>query len=344
MMNLLLPTFAVATINQEWSFDIDFLGISYKPWRFFLMICAAPNLFCALLLIFIVPESPKFTYSQGDEAKTLRILSKVYRLNTGKYEENFKVSEIIKNEEFNESNQVKARGFFKFMWTQSVPLFKGKHLRNILTACFIQFAACNTINGFWTFMPEIMNKISLWNQNQNRPATICEIFTYDFNVNNQTQTGVGQCIQKLEIGTYLHAFESISLFAISYLIMTLVINRIGKLIILSVVLFPTGIAAFLLIFIKIPAVSSYLYLIMLLAALAISVVNASTVELFPTKMRAMAICLSMMVGRLGSASGSVIIGLLIDKNCDLTFLMPTVLLIVSGILAFTIPNISKRYL
>ena len=56
----------------------------------------------------------------------------------------------------------------------------------------------------------------------------------------------------------------------------------------------------------------------------------------------MAICISMMVGRLGSSLGSLIIGLTIDNHCDLTFVMPTVLLGVSAALAFTIPNISKR--
>lgn len=56
----------------------------------------------------------------------------------------------------------------------------------------------------------------------------------------------------------------------------------------------------------------------------------------------MAICLSMMVGRFGSTSGSVIIGLIIDNYCSLTFLMPTVLLLTSAVLACTIPNIAKR--
>lgn len=56
----------------------------------------------------------------------------------------------------------------------------------------------------------------------------------------------------------------------------------------------------------------------------------------------MAICISMMVGRLGSVVGSIVIGLVIDKHCELTFVMPTVLLGICAILAFTIPNISKR--
>jgi MFS transporter, VNT family, synaptic vesicle glycoprotein 2 len=340
-ISLLLPTFAIATINQEWSLNIELLGIVYKPWRLFLLICAIPNLICALVLIFVVPESPKFTYSQGDEAKTLKIFQKMYQMNTGKSAESFEVLGITRNEEFGEGKQAKSQGFFKFMWTQSVPLFQGKHLRNILTACFIQFAACNTSNGFWTFFPEFMNKISLWTENQNRPATVCEIFTSLSLSSNETSVS-SQCIEKLEIGTYFYIFETVIAYGICYAIMSLIINWTGKLLIILAIAFSTGTSAFLLMFIKLPAISPYLYVHMILAGLTISVTNASTVELFPTKMRAMAICISMMVGRLGSVVGSVVIGTVIDNYCTLTFLMPVTLLFTSGVMAITIPKISKR--
>lgn len=56
----------------------------------------------------------------------------------------------------------------------------------------------------------------------------------------------------------------------------------------------------------------------------------------------MAICISMMVGRLGSGGGSIIIGFLIDKYCSWTFAMPVIVCFISAVLSFTIPNISKR--
>jgi MFS transporter, VNT family, synaptic vesicle glycoprotein 2 len=56
----------------------------------------------------------------------------------------------------------------------------------------------------------------------------------------------------------------------------------------------------------------------------------------------MAVCVSMMIGRVGSVVGSVIIGVMINEYCKYTFLMPIVLLFSSAVLAFTIPNIGKR--
>jgi MFS transporter, VNT family, synaptic vesicle glycoprotein 2 len=285
VISLILPIFALLTINQEWRLYIDFLNLNYKPWRLFIVGCSVPNFFCALGLIFIIPESPKFTYSQGNEEKTLEIFKKIYTLNTGKHPDSFEVFSIVKNEEFGENCQKSSQGFFNFMWTQTLPLFKGSHLRNILTACFIQFAVCNTSNGFWTFLPEIMNKISLWYQNEKGPATVCEVFNSDYSgLLNETSL-IQNCVQKLELSTYIHAFEVDLAFAVCYGAMSMVINKTGKLILILIIVITTGASAFSLIFVNIPMVALYLYLFMILAGLTISVVNASTVELFPTSMR-----------------------------------------------------------
>ena len=58
--------------------------------------------------------------------------------------------------------------------------------------------------------------------------------------------------------------------------------------------------------------------------------------------RAMAVSISMMVGRIGSAVGSNFLGFALDSFCTYTWLLPCVLLISSGLLSFTIPDIGKR--
>lgn len=61
--SLFLPIVAMLIINQQWSFFIPVLQVTYKPWRFFLLACGLPSLISGLSLIFF-PESPKFTFSQ----------------------------------------------------------------------------------------------------------------------------------------------------------------------------------------------------------------------------------------------------------------------------------------
>lgn len=337
-ISLLMPTFAVIIINQDWSFYLEFLGVSFKPWRLFLLACGLPSLMCALILHCFLPESPKFTFSQGDEEGTLDIMRKMFRTNTGLSSYEFGVTAIVKDKEFNDCAR-KNENLFKSMWNQSVPLFHGKHLRNILTASFINFSVCLSANGFWTFLPEMLNKVSIWDDLGKEPATICEIF----HESNVTKAADGSsCLQKLELSTFIYTYENVVLFGACYAVMSLMINRAGKLSILLMTTIACGLAALWLMFLEIVPIISHVYIFMTVATLGISVVNASTVELFPTKMRAMAICVSMMIGRLGSSAGSVIIGLIIDKYCTFTFLMPVVLLFTSAALACTIPNISKR--
>ena len=60
---LALPVLAWLIINQKWSFVIPIIEVTYKPWRFFLVVSGSLSLICGLSLFFL-PESPKFTFSQ----------------------------------------------------------------------------------------------------------------------------------------------------------------------------------------------------------------------------------------------------------------------------------------
>lgn len=210
-------------------------------------------------------------------------------MNTGKSILTFDVKSLVKDGEFGESLQTKPQNFFKFMWTQSVPLFQGAHLKNMLTACFLQFAVCNTSNGFWTFLPEILNKISLWTAAGRGSASVCEIYS-DMGVinvvNNQTDVIITPvCVQKLEMGTFMHIYEIVFLYAACYTAMSLLINRIGKLVIIESIVIVCATSALLLMFVTKASLLPYIYVAMILSGLSISVVNASSVELFPTKSR-----------------------------------------------------------
>lgn len=57
----------------------------------------------------------------------------------------------------------------------------------------------------------------------------------------------------------------------------------------------------------------------------------------------MAVCISLMFGRLGSVFGANVVGLILDSYCDVTFIFSGSLLCLSGALAFLIPNIARRH-
>lgn len=52
---------------------------------------------------------------------------------------------------------------------------------------------------------------------------------------------------------------------------------------------------------------------------AIPLVNATAVDLFPTNLRGMAISVTILIGRMGTVSGANSIGFLLDLDCGSTF-------------------------
>lgn len=77
-----MPFISYMIINQEWTLPLPFLGIVYKPWRLFIIVCGLTGLICGLMLCYL-PESPKFLLSQKRQQETIEVLQQIYRLNGG---------------------------------------------------------------------------------------------------------------------------------------------------------------------------------------------------------------------------------------------------------------------
>lgn len=246
-----------------------------------MLICGIPSLLIGLFMLFM-PESPKFTLSEGNEEETIRTLRKMYAWNTGKTSESFDVTTLAKDEDFVDKRTEKSN-LFHFMWTQTAPLFKHPHLKNTLTVCFIQFCIYNTSNGFWTFFPEITNRIAVWESDESHlSSTVCQILDDTKIVLNNNET---MCVTKLDVSSFHNVFILNTVYCSCWLFISLIINRIGKLFISTTILFTGGISGFSLIFIDKPLLSNYIYIVLLSTGLALSVLSAWTVELFPTKLR-----------------------------------------------------------
>lgn len=240
------------------------------------------NAVSALLLIYYVPESPKFTFSQGDEEKTLAILRDIFRRNTGKAVFQYEVKCLAKDDEFNAANTKASQGFLQFMWTQTTPLFKHPHLKNTFTACYLQFATLLTINGFWTFFPEIQNKVYLWMgvYGVDAKSTVCDILS-----TNQTTSIVRECTSRMEINIFINITMISFLYIIGWTVCSLVIDYTGKLLIIVLIMVFCGACSISMMFVDVPRIAVYLYVVLQTAGLNMTVVNSSTVELYPTNLR-----------------------------------------------------------
>uniref|UniRef100_A0A1B0CB10 Major facilitator superfamily (MFS) profile domain-containing protein n=1 Tax=Lutzomyia longipalpis TaxID=7200 RepID=A0A1B0CB10_LUTLO len=334
---LLMPAIAWLVMSSSWSFGIPLIGITYKPWRLFLVVSGLPDLICAISFLFL-PESPKYLLSQGRQEEAIAILQSVYHINTGKKKENLNISAFIEEQDDLESrDQLEnnmQEGFsriFRKIYNQTAPLFMGDFLKRTVIACILQFGILFTANGMYLFFPDILNRIAMHIEQSggNYTATICDavhetrIDIDDILASNDK----GSCDMKLDISAFEHTLILEVLYALGFILIGFLINAVGKLAVLVSVFIICGLCGIAVVFTTIPLLSIYLYAILLLCGLAVPVVNASTVDLFPTHLRAMSVSISLMMGRIGSVFGSNLIASMIEYNCGATFLISGISLI-----------------
>ncbi|XP_068622856.1 synaptic vesicle glycoprotein 2C-like [Battus philenor] len=328
-----LPGISWLILPLEFSVPIHFLGITYRSWRLLIVACAVPYFICSILMIF-APESPKFLYSSGEYDKCLEVLKSIYAINKRTPADLYPVKNLAVEPQANKCGASKpAKSILASMRDQTVPLFQPPLLPWSLLACFVQFGIFATTNGFYVWFPSILNSLA------NHGATdmrICDIL-------DETKTSAINetliiCDDKMNTSTFEHSIYIGLVFCSMYLIVGFVVDVVGKKLILVSVLSVTGLCGIGANLAANKNLAVVLFAIFQMSGACIGLMNAVNVELFPTKYRAMAICLSMMIGRVGSMAGSNLIGLFLETNCGASFYLFGGIIIVCAILCLTLPN------
>lgn len=228
---MVLPLIAFTIINQGWALPISFLGITYKPWRLFLLVCAIPGFLCGLVMIFL-PESPKFFLTVGRDEEAIDVLKTMYRWNTGRPKSEFCVKSLIPEDDTIRKDLSKKVSFIRTIWDQTAPLFSKQYIKVTLLICFIQFWNFVTTNGMYMWFPEITNYLVEFKSKYPQNSTLmCDLFR-----SKQLQLYGSQdemvCVEKLESNTYFYSFFMEVMYTLGFVIITFIIQRIGKKIIL----------------------------------------------------------------------------------------------------------------
>lgn len=333
---VLLPFLASLVINTDFTLEINFMKMIFKPWRLFMFISGVPNLITGVSLYFL-PESPKFLHS------VRCVESAVY---------------VFKNAGSNEENNLSY--FYKLqretntrsIWKQSANLFSRKYLRLTLTIWTIHIAAFS-LGGMGSWYPEIVDSVTSYiNYNETGSATICEMFGKRL----RPETLNDVCVEKFEISTYSFVIFSEVLFVIVMVSFSVAVKWISKTILLGKIFynrkflnslfagltfFLTFISILLTTFLRNPHVSLYLFTSFVWSRALVMILAAIIVESYPTNMRSLATCVANIVARLSYIAASNYIAVLLDYHCELSFVISAFWTVLGGICAFYIPN-SKR--
>lgn len=199
--------------------------------------------------------------------------------------------------------------------------------------------------GVNMWYPEILNNMSHYvTETLNDDVTLCEAFFYDENDNTSSPmsfnaTKVPNQYQYCNLSTnpsfYLqevklckdvvktNVFELSIYIGLAYMVVYIfigsVINIFGKKNLIVGFLTITGIAGLCAQYITGYTAIQVLTGLFLMGGCGIGIVNAIVVDLYPTQIRAMAMAVSLMFGRLGAVAGSNVVGPLIYNFCDYFF-------------------------
>ncbi|CRK94623.1 CLUMA_CG008123, isoform A [Clunio marinus] len=294
-----------------------------------------------MAIIFDVLWASKFDlqHLDGNAEKTLRIMKKIYYSNTGKRD--YPVYKIKPNEEFGSAYE--RKNVFKMMLEQTVTLFSD-YPRSIILISLIQFGIYFVCNGMLLFFPDILHQTATYLENPlDDSIKLCNIVESAIEVKkNPTELNDKICIDKLDISAYYYALILESCYFVGFLLMSLLVNYVGRLVLFSVVFFSTGISGVLIAYVDGPLIGTYLFIWLLFCGVNNTLLNTVTYDLFPTNLRSLAMSLSLMFGRLAALIGGNVAGYLLESFCSEMFVLSGAVLILSGILTFFIPNMIRK--
>ncbi|KAH8381387.1 hypothetical protein KR093_003932, partial [Drosophila rubida] len=351
---LLLPMLAWGIFPRPWDFLL-FGGLDIHSWQIFLLVCALPSLISGLVL-YTMPESPRFLMSQGRNKEALEMLQMIYRINTGKPKDTYPIKSLIlevpsrdaqKDEAIytidSKSEPVKrpSRTLLESLragMQQMKPMFH-KPLLGLALHCYtMQFCIFLGMNTIRLWLPQLFASMAEYeaeHASEGGSATMCTILEYSVNKTAETLTNhENACAVPKTISMDMYLNNIIVSFCglVGYFFAGAIIRLIGAKRLLTYGLLVSGVLGIALYW----SINSLTTIVISSAFVTVSGVAVSSllgavVALFPTQLRSLVVAIAMMCGRLGALSGNLLFPVFIQIGCVPPFVM------VASVMLRTVP-------
>ncbi|CAH2040144.1 unnamed protein product, partial [Iphiclides podalirius] len=328
----LMAVISIPILPLKFSYYIPYLNIHFNSWRLLNIIYSLP---CALgaLGLLLSHESPKYFLSVGKEDKALQVLRRIYAINHGE-EKEFKVKSVSLDEE---SVANKVQGIWSSIVSQTVPLLKPPLLRNTLLLSLLFVLVYFCLNPYMMWLPYVADGIMRSMERGENNLTFCQMLQTSLDASTEQTADCG--LNK----TAMTMVFSINLFlAILNCVLSAIVNCCGRrTLLISIQLF-SGVAGLFINLSTNWVLSLVLFIAFVSGVLNFGFLSTFSVDIFPTYVKAMAVCLTLMVGRGSSVLGINILKQLLVTNCELSFYIFAGLTFVGGIIGFLLPADVRR--
>uniref|UniRef100_A0A182KHB4 Major facilitator superfamily (MFS) profile domain-containing protein n=1 Tax=Anopheles christyi TaxID=43041 RepID=A0A182KHB4_9DIPT len=227
---ILLPTLAWLVIPLDEQLDLHLFGMRYAVWRIYLLLCSV-DLVLIIVGLAYLPESGKFLLTNGHREKVVEILAKIYHLNQGKPEHTFPVKSITLDaidSAYADELQLRSNlGLVRYLWQQTVPLFRVPLLCHTLKASLLMFGIFATSSGLFMWVPDILNTYV-----QHQDMRLCDVIAL-MHANKTAartvdDTTASICPITINANIFLITSAMGVVFLACYILNGFIINRVGK--------------------------------------------------------------------------------------------------------------------
>lgn len=316
-------------------------------WNLYLYVCSIWS-FLAFVLYLSLPETPKYLLSHGREKEALEVLKTIYAENSGKKKDTFPILSLNKSGTVIQTKDSSLKKKIVDGLFETKELFRKPLISKLILFTFITFASLIVFTSMRLWFPQISTIIENYNINHEEPARFCVMINdYMEGLEPQTvttnETTAYECVPKVSGGeTYLNGVILGIAAVVSVGISGFLVDYFGQKIQMFILLILCAIFSTLLYWTN--ASLQIAILISCTCALlqtALCLQQNILVRYFPTTLRALAISIIIMIGRMGSLTGNIIFPILLNLGCMAPFIsMGVVSLGVAGLVYF-LPNVAK---
>ncbi|KYQ54830.1 Synaptic vesicle glycoprotein 2B [Trachymyrmex zeteki] len=334
-------------IPQPWSIILWNGAFVYNSWRIFLSLCGVSSLIGVCCLSFF-PESPKFLMSQNRNKDALEIFKKIYSINTGLPKDNYPIYKQQRCSTTAEQSKCQSgtKASLKNGIRQMKPMFLNPNLSCILLLVVIQFCMMLGLNTLRLWQPQLFATIDNFyslDTNITEP-TFCEILDISASINaNKTALERSTCENVVSNSMYMDSVIVSATSCVFILFASIFVNFLQHKYLLFV-----GYGCSILCLIALIWSTSTLSTL-ILTCLYVGIMSKSfyvlvgaTVLLFPTTLRAMAVSIEMIIGRLGSMTGNLIFPVLLEYGCVAPIINLICFTLLCLLLTYFLPSTNKH--
>ncbi|ALC40992.1 CG12783 [Drosophila busckii] len=317
------PSWATLFLTSSiMDFDIPLFGsLTLRPWRLLGCLFMLPGV-VAFFMLLRMPESPRFLFMIGDMKQGMSAMDWISVKNTG---HPLNPEQVALMQRFHEKTEVRRQkrgsNLMQTMLNDAMPLFRKPYVGMYVGSCYVMFSLGLVAHGVGIWFTAMRNRSNM-REDSIVDLTVCKIL---FNKSPRHFEDTEDDIV-MACNDGFKGFNDSLILALTYIIIYnifwFMLFFLPRKPIFIAALIISSSCGFALIFITGHWLQLFCFILFIaLPGVVISLLGGALLEFVPTYLRAKALCISLMWCRCGAAMGTTLVGIYIEKNCEMTILL-----------------------